>query len=262
MVVLPPGTLLQLIYLGERLKTIAPGRFVEIGPGSGEITQRLLQAGWNGVAYDLEGKTIASLEARFTHEIALGRLAVKHGNYLETAEAADADLIISCMVMEHLEESEERAFMAVSAAHLRLGGRMIGLVPASPNHWGIEDDIAGHCRRYTRKSLMALVAINRWQVVHMAGLTFPVSNLLLPISNFLVHKQERKKLSLTTLERTKQSGRRLVRYKTNFPSVLALLLNKFVLWPFHILQKIYGSSEQALVLYFEAEPLSSLPLAK
>jgi len=39
---LPPGTILQLMYLKERLVNIKPGRFVEIGPGSGEISGLLL----------------------------------------------------------------------------------------------------------------------------------------------------------------------------------------------------------------------------
>jgi hypothetical protein len=47
--VLPPGTLLQLMYLRERLEKLEPGRFIEIGPGSGEISKLLLDLGWGGV---------------------------------------------------------------------------------------------------------------------------------------------------------------------------------------------------------------------
>jgi hypothetical protein len=47
--VLPPGTILQLMYLRERIGNIAPGRFVEIGPGSGEVSALLLELGWGGV---------------------------------------------------------------------------------------------------------------------------------------------------------------------------------------------------------------------
>jgi len=35
--VLPPGTILQLMYLRERIQRLPVGRFVEIGPGGGEI---------------------------------------------------------------------------------------------------------------------------------------------------------------------------------------------------------------------------------
>ena len=47
---LPPGTILQLMYLRERLRNIKPGRFIEIGPGSGEITRLLLELGWAGAS--------------------------------------------------------------------------------------------------------------------------------------------------------------------------------------------------------------------
>jgi hypothetical protein len=131
---------------------------------------------------------------------------------------------------------------------------MIGLVPGSPTHWGIEDDIAGHCRRYTRVRIRNLITNNGWKVEHLVGLTFPVSNLLLPVSNSLVNRGERSKLKLSPLERTKQSGKRRVWFKTHFPSVFQLLLNRFMLWPWHQLQKLCVGSERALVLYFEACP--------
>jgi len=45
---LAPGTILQLMYLKERLVDVAPGRFIEVGPGTGEISNLLLKFGWGG----------------------------------------------------------------------------------------------------------------------------------------------------------------------------------------------------------------------
>lgn len=249
---LPPGTVLQLMYLRERLKKLPIGRFVEIGPGSGEITNLLLELGWDGIVYDLEDKTIENLKVRFSKAVAKGRLAICLGDYLSSSEN-NADLVISCMVMEHLDDKNQKGFMEKSAVVLCKGGNMIGLVPSSPDHWGIEDEIAGHYRRYTKKTISDLMSATGWRLLHCRGLTFPVSNLLLPISNFLVKRKERQKLMLSKLERTKQSGRRKVLFKTSFPSVFLLLLNRVVLYPFHILQKVFGDNDNALVLYFEAE---------
>jgi SAM-dependent methyltransferase len=255
MVVLPPGTLLQLMYLRERVCKIPPGRFIEIGPGSGEITRLLLDHGWSGCSYDLEAKTIASLEERFAREIAEYRFKPINDDYLSLPpDVEKVDLVISCMVMEHLENDAQSAFMQMSAKCLKKGGVMIGLVPASPAHWGIEDDIAGHCRRYTRADIETLAADSGWKLLHIAGLTFPLSNLLLPVSNFLVNRSERSKLDLSPLERTKHSGRRQVKFKTHFPSILGILLNEFTLFPIYIMQKLFAKSERALVLYFEAQP--------
>lgn len=254
---LPPGTVLQLMYLEERLRQLRTGRFIEIGPGAGEITELLLCSGWTGSTYDLDEQTIHNLQGRFAAEVKEGRLKAIHDNYLDRSAGPDADLVISCMVMEHMDSAQQQAFMAKAASDLRFGGRMIGLVPAAPRHWGIEDEIAGHYLRYTRSSLSNLMASNGWRLVHSAGLTFPLSNLLLPISNFLVARKEREKLRWSSLERTKLSGRRQVPFKTQFPSIFGLALNRVVLAPLHILQKVCSKSERALVLYFEAQPEGS-----
>ncbi len=256
MVVLPPGVILQLMYLQERLQSIQPGRFVEIGPGSGEITRLLLENGWVGSSYDIEEKTINALKLRFEKEIKDNRYKPINEDYLSShaKQEMKVDLVISCMVMEHLSEDAQISYMNISKEHLNQNGIMIGLVPASPSHWGIEDDIAGHLRRYTRVTIKELLDKVGWDVLWVAGLTFPVANILLPISNFLVNKNERSKLKLSNLERTKQSGRRVVNFKTHFPSVLRWVLNKYSLFPLHVLQKIFVNSEKAIVLYFEAKP--------
>jgi len=252
--VLPPGTLLQLMYLGERLRGMQPGRFVEIGPGSGEVTRVLLDAGWTGRSYDLGGETVAALRERFAPEIAAGRYEPVHGDYLASAAGEPADLVISCMVMEHLDDGKQAEFMQRSARQLHPQGVMVSLVPGSPRDWGIEDDIAGHCRRYTREEVRRLADAHGWRLQHVAGLTFPVSNLLLPVSNYLVNRSERSKLALSAHDRTVQSGRRSVKFKTHFPPVLGLLLNRVTMFPLHLVQKLFSRAERALVLYFEFRP--------
>lgn len=256
MSVLPPGTLLQMLYLRERLVHIKPGRFIEIGPGCGEITRLLLDLGWTGQSFDFEAITIELLQIRFAKEIGEGRYSVVNADYLsQPLQPGSADMVISSMVMEHLEDAAESAFMHKSSEILSRVGLMIGLVPGSPSHWGIEDDIAGHCRRYTRDKIQALMAQTGWTVGHLAGLTFPVSNFLLPVSNLLVHRSERSKLGLSAIERTKSSGHRNVKFKTHFPTLLGLVLNRHVLWPFHVLQKVFKNSDRALVIYFESRPI-------
>lgn len=252
---LPPGTQLQLMYVEERLKPSRPGHFIEIGPGNGDITRLLLNLGWTGHSMDLEAITIQRLQARFADEIADGKYKATVGDYVATPPDRLMDLVISCMVMEHLDNEAESAFMQRSAEWLKPQGRMIGLVPGSPVHWGIEDDIAGHCRRYTREDIAALAGKTGWAVDHLSGLTYPISNMLLSLSNHLVRRSEAEKLRLSELEKTKQSGRRHVKYKTHLPAVMGWFVNKYTLLPAYLLQKLFRHSEKALVLYFEARPM-------
>jgi SAM-dependent methyltransferase len=251
---LPPGTLLQLMYLKTRLRRMSPGYFIEIGPGLGHISALLLSLGWSGAVYEIEQSTIEVLQCRFREEISQGRFKVNAADWLSSPLPDPVDLVVSCMVMEHLDDTAEKAFVARARASLNVHGTLICIVPGSPAAWGIEDDIAGHLRRYTADALRERFAGHSWQVTHLAGLTFPLSNLLLPLSNYLVRKAEARKLSVSLLERTKQSGIRNVPMKTTFRPVLGVLLNERTLLPFHLLQKLFSRSKRAFVLYLEATP--------
>jgi SAM-dependent methyltransferase len=254
MKVLPPGTILQLMYLKNRLLHLNPGRFLEIGPGTGEISELLLQLGWVGKSIDLEPETVRRLQHRFQSEIKNGQYYLTNENFLVTSATEKFDLVISCMVMEHFDNFLEKKFIQKALSLLSNDGRMITIVPGSPSHWGIEDDVAGHYRRYTQQSIQKLMSQSGWEIRHIAGLTFPLSNILLPVSNFLVKKAEKSKLLLTSLEKTKASGKRKVKFKTYFPSLFGLVLNSYTLKPFFWLQKIFRNHKSSLVIYFEAAP--------
>lgn len=253
--VLPPGTLLQHMYLLERLHQLTTGRFVEVGPGCGDITALLLAAGWHGTVYELSPESVAQLQTRFAKEIDCQQLKVINGDFVvHEQDEASADLVISSMVIEHLNDDDERRFMELARQMVTPHGLVISLVPAGMQYWGIEDEIAGHFRRYDRRRIRQLCDNTKWQMTHVAGLTFPVSNILLPLSNRQVHQYEGRKVQQMMLERTKDSGHRAVPYKTLFPAILGIFLNPIVLLPFHWLQKLTRESTRCLVLYFEATP--------
>jgi SAM-dependent methyltransferase len=247
---LPPGTILQHLYLAERLRGVNPGRFIEVGAGTGELASLLIERGWEGTAYELSAYSAQTAQRRNPE------LDVRNCDWLTSPIDEPADLVISSMVIEHLPDDDEAAFLTRARDALRPGGRLILLVPASPRHWGIEDDIAGHERRYTRERLRGRLSQLGWRVDHVAGLTYPLSNLLLPISNRLVARAERSRLDLTPMERTALSGHRNVRGKTAFPRALSLILNPVVMYPLHLIQKVFRHADAALVLYVEASPVA------
>ena len=239
------------MYLKERLSRIKAGTFVEIGCGQGMLTQVLLEAGWSGTAYDLNEKSLeksAQLNSKF---VADGKLVLKNQDWLDEPSDVKVDLIISALVLEHMDDAAEALYIKKCKSSLKENGRALLFVPNSPDHWGIEDDIAGHYRRYTKKSLCALFGADDWRCDHTAALTYPLSNWLLPVSNILVKRSEASKLKQSMVKRTVQSGNRNVAFKTSFPSILGLLLNETTMMPFYLLQKASIEREDALILYGE-----------
>lgn len=251
--VLPPGTILTLMYLKERLRNLVPGKFIEVGPGSsGLVSKVLIDLGWKGVAYELNHDSVEILNYNFGAYISKGQFEVKNIDWLKTDKIDPADLIISCMVLEHLSSIQEEEFIDKAYHALNKKGLLITIVPSSQKHWGIEDEIAGHFRRYSIETVKQLVNNKRWKIKDIQGLTYPLSNMLFPISNYLVKRNEKSKLNLSLIERTKQSGNRNVLMKTDYPKILKYILNEITLYPLHVFQKMFNY-KNALNLYFEVQ---------
>jgi SAM-dependent methyltransferase len=254
----PPGTILTHLYLRERLTGAPPGRFVDFGVGSGHISDLLLSIGWSGAGYDLSAAALERAQQRNAAAAAQGRFTLHHSDWLDAESVGTGDpldLVVTSMVLEHLDEPAIDRFFARAEHELGDGGRAIVMVPGSPRHWGVEDETAGHLRRYTPTSLAATVRSRGWQIAHLTGLTFPLSNLLLGASNALVGRNERDLKSFSLQERTVRSGDRSVPWKTSFPPWAGLLLNDVTMLPFHWLQKRFGPARgRALVLYCECLP--------
>jgi SAM-dependent methyltransferase len=242
------------MYVRRQLRKRPPGTFVEIGAGQGVISQLLVELGWNGTAWDLNDLAIEAASLRNRRAVESGRLGFFHGDWLASQPQSQVDLVVSSMVLEHLDPQSERRYFDRAREELRPDGFGALLVPASPRHWGIEDVIAGHFRRYTAAVLRETVEASKWRVDHLAGLTYPLSNVLLPLSNRQVAKYERDRASLDLPERTRRSGNRDVPWKTRFPSIVSLLVNELTLKPFDVWQRVAAENPHSLVLYCECSP--------
>lgn len=252
--VLPPGSILQHLYVEERLSAFRSGRFLEVGSGTGDLSRLLLKKGFSGLGLDLNvgaNDHNARLNSDF---ISSGQYRILNQNFLEFSSEIGFDLVISCMVIEHLNQQELNAYFEKCKSILTDDGVILILVPSSMRHWGIEDEIAGHFLRYERKDILDFESKFGLSVQHLAGLTYPLSNVFMGLSNFLVERKERGKRQLLLKERTIQSGNRDVFLKTKFPKVFGLILNKVFLRPFHWIQKSNLDNENALVIYCELIP--------
>ena len=247
---LAPGHILQRLYLRERLRRRGLRTFVEVGAGAGITCETLLALGMTGSAFDLNAEACDANERLNAAAIRAGRFAVRREDFL-AARVDPVDLVISSMVIEHLVAEDVRKYFARARALLTDGGLIVTVVPGSPRHWGIEDEVAGHQKRYVRGDFDAIAHDHGLRVEHVAGLTWPLSNLLLGVSNALVRRSESAQRARSAQERTVASGYRKVPGKTEFPDFVRLLVNDVTMYPWHVVQRMAANHPDALVLYAE-----------
>lgn len=252
---LPPGNILQNLYLKERLKKIQNNlklkTFLEIGSGNGYISNILLRTGMTGIGIDLNQSACENNQQYNQQFIKQGKYHVFNDDFLTRNFSSTFDIIISYMVIEHLTSTDRKLFIDKAKSLLNQNGIIIFQVPAGMKYWNIEDDIAGYIIRYEQKDIEDIAHIHQLKINHIAWLNYPISNWLFKLSNFLIRKQEKDKLNLSLKERTIYTGNRQVKYKTSFPKIFDLILNPVTLYPFHILQKIFIKNQNALILYVE-----------
>lgn len=247
-----PGNILQNLYLKKRIrKWSRTFSFLEIGSGVGTMSGILLKQGGKGTGIDLN--ELACIENnRENHQfIQKGSYRILNSDFFAFESQHEFDIIVSMMVIEHLSQSELDKFLTKCKLLLKKGGLLVLFVPASNKYWGIEDEIAGHYKRYEFGDFDELSEKYSLTVKHIAGLTFPLSNLLYPISNYFIRKAESYKLKLSEKEKTILSGKRDVPFKTKFPGFLIIILNEITLRPLHWLQMIFSKNANSMVIYCE-----------
>ena len=254
MIGLPPGNILQYIFLKKRLKELKSNglnRFIEIGSGNGNVSNIFLNMGFMGIGFDLNKSACKNNNIKNEHFVSNGRYNVRNENFIDFNSDEKYDIIISCMVIEHMDNDFLEQYFIKCKKILSNKGLIISLVPASMKYWGIEDEIAGHIKRYEFKDFENIANQFNLTLNKNIGLTFPLSNLLFSISNTLIKKKESDKLKLSLKERTVYTGNRKIKYKTTFPKVFNVILNPIFLYPFYLLQKLFSKNKNNLVIYSE-----------
>jgi SAM-dependent methyltransferase len=86
------------------------------------------------------------------------------------------DAILLSEVLEHLDE--DVAPLLRCRELLSPGGHLVVTVPANPKLWTEWDDLAGHRRRYTRKSLVSVLTSAGFRVTQITSWGFPLTGWL------------------------------------------------------------------------------------
>jgi SAM-dependent methyltransferase len=125
-------------------------RILEIGCGTGHNLVMLKRFGRvDAIEIDPAARDIAS--RRLGHPVMDAPLPALTG-----VEDRAYDLVAILDVLEHVDEDREA--LESIARKLRPGGRILIAVPAHPWMWSAHDVVNHHKRRYTRKTLRAVVA--------------------------------------------------------------------------------------------------------
>lgn len=124
----------------------------------------------------------------------------------DVTELPFADRRFDCvLLLDVLEHVDDRRALAEAARVLRANGLLVVTVPACPRLWSRRDLLAGHRRRYTRRSLIACLEETGFATVHVTHfqfLLFPLfalARLLGRSSDRWMEREERAPARLATV---------------------------------------------------------------
>jgi SAM-dependent methyltransferase len=154
----------------RRIALPADARILEIGCGTGHNLGMLRRFGRvDAIEIDDTARALAS--KRLGHAVMAAPLPELTG-----VEDGAYDLIAILDVLEHI--GPDREALASMAKKLRPGGRILITVPAHPWMWSAHDVVNHHQRRYTRRTLRAVVAAAGLKLEMMSwfnSLLFPLA---------------------------------------------------------------------------------------
>lgn len=127
---------------------------LEIGTGFGSYRRQLLHLR-RYASIDIDEGAVMRAAATDTAGV-YAKGDVSKIDFIAALGGAQFDTVLCANVLEHVEE--EGAALDNMLAALRPGGHLLLFVPAHPQLYSDMDRLAGHLRRYTRRSLRAALA--------------------------------------------------------------------------------------------------------
>jgi len=159
-----------------------PGRFVEMGAGTGYMSSLFLDRAFTGACHDLGADS---------REMIRRRLA-GYANAVEVVDDVDQlpdaafEYLFAFEVLEHIESDLD--VLRQWVRKLRPGGRILVSVPAHMRKYGRSDELVGHVRRYERAELQSLLTQAGIGEVRIINYGFPITELTRRVSNRIVRK--------------------------------------------------------------------------
>ncbi len=132
-------------WMFEKIEPYVGKKILEIGAGTGNITQFLLDKG-EVTCLDASAKCIAALKKRFSNSKRISVFLSDISNLDNSWEGRIFDTVVCLNVLEHIRNDAEALSNMVSL--LEKNGRLILLLPMCRWLYGSLDKNLGHYRRY------------------------------------------------------------------------------------------------------------------
>jgi len=141
---------LILAALRRRLGSLEGRRILDVGCGTGLVLAALERCETITCGLDRRLSALQHARARVQGHL----IRNQSGRVPFTGQF---DVTLACDVIEHVED--DVALLREMLRATRRGGILLVTVPASPRLWSAYDEVAGHRRRYTRRTLVRALAM-------------------------------------------------------------------------------------------------------
>jgi len=223
-----PKLILRESSLSDVTKKWSSGCFLELGAGTGQMTQFFLDKGYHGACYDLGEESRNAIRQNLISYS--GKIDVVDD--IKVLPTESFDYIFAFEVLEHIED--DIAAIQTWTRHLKPAGNILLSVPAHQKKFGKSDEIVGHIRRYEKKELYRLLLQSGYKDINIINYGFPLTELTRTISNLLLFFET----SHETWTMTERSIKSSYTRPLFITQCINLLSGKFIL-PFCLLQKLF-----------------------
>lgn len=164
-----PGYFLRLSAMACAMRGLHGRRFLEIGPGRGDIAAWLAARGGDGTLVDTSSASMDFLRGRFgdpsgfTLSSDLSSVDVPRGGF---------GLAVALEVLEHVPD--DVGLLRGMYRLLAPGGALVISVPAFMERWGRLDECVGHLRRYEREDILRIISEAGFGDARLLCYGFPV----------------------------------------------------------------------------------------